>query len=66
MYFMREFENFGLWMYGFFIFDEFSSYNFYLELSGLLELWLSLDLNFENSKLIVNIILGISLNCVCE
>ena len=62
MHFTREFENFGLRMYGFLTPDESSSYNFHLESTGSSELWLSLDSNPENSKLIGNITSGTSLN----
>lgn len=55
MYFTRQFENFGLRIYGFLSPRESGDYNFNLASTGSSEMWISLDSNPENSKMIVNI-----------
>ena len=60
MHFTRGFENFGLRIYGFLSPKESGSYNFNLATSGTSELWISLDSNPENSKLIANVTSGIT------
>ena len=60
MYFTRQFDNFGLRIYGFLSPRESGDYNFYLVSTGSSELWISLDSKPENSKLIANVTSGLS------
>ncbi len=60
MYFTRQFDNFGLRIYGFLSPRESGNYNFYLSATGSSELWISLDSKPENSKLIANVTSGLS------
>ena len=62
MNFKREFENFGLRIFGFLSPSESANYTFHLVSSGSSELWMSLDSKSENSKLIANVTLGSSWN----
>ena len=60
IHFREGFENFGLRIFGFLSPAESGNYNFHLASSGSSELWISLDPNPENSKLIANVTSGIT------
>lgn len=60
MHFQRDFENFGLRIFGFLLPTESGNYSFNLASSGSSELWLSTDSRPENSNLIANVTSAVS------